>query len=160
MSRVHIVRLAKFGATASATIEAYRPVAVQLFDRSPVAGFGGRSVHPRFLCERTTWAEFPVLSVPGVATTTLPTMATTKRRKNVIDDHSTLREHFAWVYGTLAMVHAAVEGGATSYKPLHRIIRARFRNGHLAGAMQMRPLHDDEKTKIERAGRAATAAGR
>ena len=79
-------------------------------------------------------------------------MATTKPVKNIINDHSTVREHFAWVYGTLAMVHAAVEGGATSYGSLHRIIRGRFRKGYLAGTMQMRPLHDDEKTKIERAG--------
>ena len=79
-------------------------------------------------------------------------MASTKRPKTVPADHSILREHFAWVYGTLAMVHAALEAGATSYAPLHRIIRGRFRKGYLAGTMHMRPLHDDEKTKIQHAG--------
>ena len=39
------------------------------------------------------------------------------------DDHSTLREHFAWTYGTLAMVHAVIVDGGTRYKPLHFIIR-------------------------------------
>ena len=37
LSRVHIVRFTKFGATAPATIEAYRPVVVQLFDGPPAA---------------------------------------------------------------------------------------------------------------------------
>ena len=67
------------------------------------------------------------------------------------DDHASLRDHFAWTYGTLAMVHAAVDNGATAYKPLHFIIRSRFRNGYLSGKMRMRPLHDDEKTKIAHA---------
>ncbi len=31
------------------------------------------------------------------------------------------------------------------------IIRGRFRNGYLSGKMKMRPLHDDEKTKIAHA---------
>ncbi len=64
------------------------------------------------------------------------------------DDHSTLREHFAWTYGTLAMVHAAIVDGGIRYKPLHFIIRGRFRKGYLSGKMNMRPLYDDEKTKI------------
>lgn len=67
------------------------------------------------------------------------------------DNRSTLREHFAWTYGTLAMAHSAVEAGKTRYEPLHFIIRGRFRNGYLSGKMKMRPLHDDEKTKIAHA---------
>ena len=66
-------------------------------------------------------------------------------------DESSLREHFAWTYGTLAMAHAAVADGKTRYRPLHFIIRGRFRNGYLSGKMKMRPLHDDEKTKIAHA---------
>ncbi|MCY3789933.1 MAG: HNH endonuclease [Gemmatimonadetes bacterium] len=66
-------------------------------------------------------------------------------------DNSSLREHFAWTYGTLAMVHAAVEDGKTRYKPVHFIIRGRFRHGFLSEKMRMRPLHDDEKTKIAHA---------
>ncbi|MCY4599630.1 MAG: HNH endonuclease [Acidobacteria bacterium] len=67
------------------------------------------------------------------------------------DDHSTLREHFAWTYGTLAMVHAAVESGTHRYGPRHFMIRGRFRKGYLSGKMNMRPLHEDEKTKIAHA---------
>ncbi|MYH06156.1 MAG: HNH endonuclease [Acidimicrobiia bacterium] len=64
------------------------------------------------------------------------------------DDQATLREHFAWTYGTLAMALAAVGEGATRYRPIHFIIRGRFRKNYLAGEMKMRPLSDDEKTKI------------
>ena len=67
------------------------------------------------------------------------------------DDHSSLREHFAWTYGNLAMVHAAVEDGKTRYESLHYIIRARFRSGYLSGKITMSPLHEDEKTKIAHA---------
>ena len=67
------------------------------------------------------------------------------------NDESTLREHFAWTYGTLAMVHTAVAEGATRYGPLHFMIRGRFRNRYLAGTMKMQPLHDDERTKIAHA---------
>ena len=66
-------------------------------------------------------------------------------------DNSSLREHFAWTYGTLAMVHAAVAEGKTRYGSLHFIIRSRFRNGYLSGKMKMRPLYDDERTKIDHA---------
>ena len=38
--------------------------------------------------------------------------------------------------------------GQLPYKPRHYIIRGRFRHGYLSGKMRMRPLHDDEKTKI------------
>lgn len=64
------------------------------------------------------------------------------------DDHAILREHFAWTYGFLAMVHAAVEEGATGYKRVHYIIRGRFRHGYMSGKIKMRPLYDDEKTKM------------
>jgi hypothetical protein len=67
------------------------------------------------------------------------------------DDNCTLREHFAWAYGTLAMAHAAVEGGKSTYGPRHFMIRGRFRKGYLSGEMKMRPLYDDEKTKIAHA---------
>ena len=65
------------------------------------------------------------------------------------DDAETLREHFAWVYGNLAMTHAALTEGASSYGRLHYMIRGRFRKGYLTGTMNMRPLTDDERTKIE-----------
>ena len=64
------------------------------------------------------------------------------------DDHAILREHFAWTYGFLAMVHAAINEEATRYKKLHYIIRSRFRHGYMSGKIKMRPLYDDEKTKI------------
>ena len=66
-------------------------------------------------------------------------------------DNSSLREHFAWTYGTLAMVHAAVAEGKTRYESLHFIIRSRFWSGYLSGKMKMRPLYDDERTKIDHA---------
>ncbi len=66
-------------------------------------------------------------------------------------DDSSLREHFAWSYGMLAMVHAAVGDGKSRYEPLHYMIRGRFRNGYISGKIKMRPLHDDEKTKIAHA---------
>ena len=49
------------------------------------------------------------------------------------------------------MVHAAVAAGKVRYESLHFVIRDRFRNGYLSGTMKMRPLHDDEKTKIAHA---------
>ncbi len=64
------------------------------------------------------------------------------------EQHSSVREHFAWSYGKLAMSDAAVREGKTRYESVHFMIRAKFRNGYLAGNMKMRPLHDDEKTKI------------
>jgi len=59
-------------------------------------------------------------------------------------EHSSVREHFAWSYGTLAMSHRAVEDG----KPLDYSIRRSFIHGYLAGDKQMRSLFYDEKTKI------------
>ncbi len=41
-------------------------------------------------------------------------------------DNSSLREHFAWTYGTLAMVHAAVAEGKTRYESLHFVVRDYF----------------------------------
>ena len=61
------------------------------------------------------------------------------------EPHSSVREHFAWTYAKLAMFHEAVREGKS--RPDYRI-RARFRNGYLAGDVKMLPLHDDEKTKI------------
>ena len=46
------------------------------------------------------------------------------------------------------MVHAAVAEGAPRYGPHHFMIRNRFRKGYQSGKVKMRPLHDDEKTKI------------
>ena len=63
-------------------------------------------------------------------------------------DSSPLREHFAWTYGTLAMTHAAIERGRVQFETLHFKIRSRFWAGYLNGRMSMRPLHDDERTKI------------
>ena len=66
-------------------------------------------------------------------------------------DQATLREHFAWMYGHLAMAHAAIAEGKIRYEQKHFIIRSRFRYGYLSGKVRMRPLHDDEKTKIAHA---------
>ena len=51
LSRVHIVRFAKFGATAPATIEAYGPVAVQhgVSARGLVAPCGAARLYARSL---------------------------------------------------------------------------------------------------------------
>ena len=46
------------------------------------------------------------------------------------NEESSLREHFAWTYGTLAMVHYAVAERKTKYERVHFIIRGRFRNGY------------------------------
>ncbi len=67
------------------------------------------------------------------------------------DDRATLREHFAWLYGTLAMYHAAVEARAASLKERGKNyypIRSQFWKKYQTGEMKMRPLFDDEKTKI------------
>lgn len=50
------------------------------------------------------------------------------------------------------MSHAAIERGNTRYKPVHFKIRARFRNGFLAGDINMRSVLYDEKTKIVHGG--------
>ena len=59
------------------------------------------------------------------------------------DKLATLREHFAWMYGTLAMYHAAVEDGVTNLfknPGLYFGIRNRFWKGYLTGKMKMRPF--------------------
>ena len=38
-------------------------------------------------------------------------------------DVETLREHFAWVYGNLAMTHAALRKGDSSFGRSHYMIR-------------------------------------
>ena len=66
------------------------------------------------------------------------------------DDRATLREHFAWIYGTLSMYNAAVRDGITNLKK-HRgyyAIRSQFWKKYQTGDMKMRPLFDDQKTKI------------
>ena len=45
-------------------------------------------------------------------------------------DQATLREHFAWNFGTRATVHAAVAEGPPCYGPHHFMNRNRFRNGY------------------------------
>ena len=65
------------------------------------------------------------------------------------DDKDTLREHFAWTYGNLSMAHAALDARASRYGSLHYMIRGRFRKGYLTGTMKMRPLTDDERTKMD-----------
>ena len=67
------------------------------------------------------------------------------------DERGTLREHFAWMYGRLSMYHAAVENGITDLKK-HRsyyAIHSQFWKGYLTGVRNMRPLTDDERTKID-----------
>ena len=64
-------------------------------------------------------------------------------------DDATLREHFAWTYGRLAMAHKAVVDGENRYNRLHYWIGRNFRHKYLAGTMKMRPLHDDERTKMQ-----------
>ena len=91
------------------------------------------------------------LAASGVVLRSYPLLVPARRRKNALDDRSPVREHFAWTYGTLAMVHAALKDGATDYGPLHYVIRGRFRNGYLAGTIRMRPLYDDERSKMRHA---------
>ena len=67
------------------------------------------------------------------------------------DDNATLREHFAWMYGSLAMYHVAIKYGATNLfenPGLYFGIRSKFWKRYQTGDMKMRPLSDDEKTKI------------
>ena len=46
------------------------------------------------------------------------------------------------------MVHAALNDGATSYARVHYVIRKRFRIRYLEGTMRMRPISEDERTKM------------
>ena len=63
-------------------------------------------------------------------------------------DIDVVGDHIAWSYANLARAHAALQDGATSYKTIHHMIRAKLFKGLKTGTMAMRTLYDDERTKM------------
>lgn len=59
-----------------------------------------------------------------------------------------VREHLYWCYANLAMAHAAVEAGDSSYGPTHYMIRNRLWSALKSGEMDVASLADDEKLKL------------
>ena len=57
-------------------------------------------------------------------------------------------DHIAWSYANLARADAALQDGATSYKTIHHMIRAKLFKGLKTGTMAMRTLYDDERIKM------------
>lgn len=60
----------------------------------------------------------------------------------------TIRDQIYWSYANLARAHAALEDGASRYRQLHHIIRARMFSGLKSGKMSVRSLYDDERLKM------------
>ena len=69
--------------------------------------------------------------------------------KKYIDKISCVRELIFWSYANLAMAHAAVSNNATTYTRTSYIIRNRLYSGLMNGTMNIGPLLDDERVKIE-----------
>ena len=61
----------------------------------------------------------------------------------------TVRQHIAWSYANLGRADAALETGETKYSRIHHIIRNKLYHGLTSGAMNMRPLYDDERLKMK-----------
>jgi 5-methylcytosine-specific restriction endonuclease McrA len=65
-----------------------------------------------------------------------------------VPELTTVRDRIAWSYAMLARAHAALDEGATGYRQLHHIIRARTFKGLRTGAMAMRSIWDDERVRL------------
>ena len=68
-------------------------------------------------------------------------------------EDSTLRHHFAWMYGRLHMAREALENGAARYEDDDRLYwRAgqRFRKGYLEGTISMSTPLREERVKMQR----------
>ena len=61
---------------------------------------------------------------------------------------TTVAESLYWSYANLAMAHAAVEKGASTYGPIHFMIRRRLYKGLLDGRMNIGVIADDERLKL------------
>ena len=61
----------------------------------------------------------------------------------------TVRQHIAWSCANLGRADAALETGETKYSRIHHIIRNKLYHGLTSGAMNMRPLYDDERLKMK-----------
>ncbi len=61
---------------------------------------------------------------------------------------TTIGEHLHWSYANLAMAHAAVSSGQSSYSRVHYSIRAKLYRGLRDGRMRVGPLADDERLKL------------
>lgn len=75
--------------------------------------------------------------------------------------HETVGDVLRWSYANLAMAHAAVQAGASSYGPAHYAIRSRLLGGLRQGTMRVGSLVDEERVKlvIERGCAYCGAAG-
>ncbi len=60
----------------------------------------------------------------------------------------TVGDVLRWSYANLAMAHAAVKAGASSYGPAHYAIRSRLHAGLRDGTMQVGSLVDEERVKL------------
>jgi len=60
----------------------------------------------------------------------------------------TVSDLLRWSYANLAMAHAALVQGATSYAPRHYAIRSKVHAGLRDGTMSIGPLADDERLKL------------
>jgi 5-methylcytosine-specific restriction endonuclease McrA len=65
-----------------------------------------------------------------------------------IPDLPTVRDRIAWSYALLARAHAALDDGASRYRQIHHVIRARTFKGLRTGAMTMRSIWDDERIRL------------
>lgn len=65
-----------------------------------------------------------------------------------LDESATVAERLYWAYADLAKAHAAVTAGATSYSPVHFMIRAKLFKGLCTGTMSIGSLLDDEWVKM------------
>ncbi|MEX2264505.1 MAG: HNH endonuclease [Bryobacteraceae bacterium] len=61
---------------------------------------------------------------------------------------TTVAESLYWSYANLAMAHAAVEEGASTYGRIHFIIRSRLYKGLRDGSMNIGVIADDERLKL------------
>jgi hypothetical protein len=64
------------------------------------------------------------------------------------DPRRTVADLLRWSYANLAMAHAAVVEGASSYAPRHYAIRSKIDAGLRNGTMAIGPLADDERLKL------------
>ena len=65
-----------------------------------------------------------------------------------VSSSTTVLELLAWSYANLAMAHAAVSEGVSSYGRHHYAIRMRLHKGLLLGTMKMGSMADDERLKM------------
>lgn len=66
----------------------------------------------------------------------------------VMSKVNTIRESLYWSYSNLAMAHAAVSHRATTYTPVHFMIRSRLYKGLLTQKMNLGSIADDERLKM------------